>query len=105
MAKQKPRYGEMQIRVWKYLIENRTAKPAEVARATGASYNYVWTLMKKIGTPPEVFEAEADAPIARLHVMIKELEEDLARCKNIMRTVFGLFVVACAAFIWMATGG
>jgi len=47
--------------VWNYLLENRTAKPMEVVRATGVSMSQVYRLMNSIGTPREVFEAEAKA--------------------------------------------
>jgi hypothetical protein len=46
-------------KVWAYLLKNKLATPAEVAKATGVSYGYVYKLMKKIGTPKEVFEEEA----------------------------------------------
>jgi hypothetical protein len=46
-------------KVWKYLLKNKLATPAQVARATGVSYAYAHKLMKNIGTPREVFEAEA----------------------------------------------
>jgi hypothetical protein len=44
-----------------YLVKNKTATPAEVAKATGVSYGYVYKLMQKIGTPKEVFIAEEEA--------------------------------------------
>ena len=47
--------------VWNYLLKNRTAKPMEVAKATGVSASHVYRLMNSIGTPREVFEAEAQA--------------------------------------------
>ena len=47
--------------VWNYLLKNRTAKPMEVAKATGVSSSHVYRLMNNIGTPREVFEAEAQA--------------------------------------------
>lgn len=47
--------------VWNYLLKNRTAKPMEVVRATGVSVTHVYKLMNSIGTPREVFEAEAIA--------------------------------------------
>jgi len=47
--------------VWNYLLKNRTAKPMEVVRATGVSMSQVYRLMNSIGTPREVFEAEAIA--------------------------------------------
>jgi hypothetical protein len=47
--------------VWNYLLKNRTARPAEVAKATGVSSSHVYRLMNSIGTPREVFEAEAQA--------------------------------------------
>jgi len=46
-------------KVWAYLLKNKLATPAEVAKATGVSYGYVYKLMKKVGTPKEVFVAEA----------------------------------------------
>lgn len=45
--------------VWAYVVKNPLAKPAEVARETGVSYAHAYGLMKKIGTPREVFEKEA----------------------------------------------
>ena len=45
--------------VWAHLVTNPLARPADVARSTGASYAYVWKLMSKVGTPREVFELEA----------------------------------------------
>ena len=51
-------------KVWAYLLKNKTATPAEVAKATGVSYPYVYKLMKSIGTPKEVFEAEARKEVA-----------------------------------------
>ena len=59
----KPRYahGEKAQAVWAYLIANPLARPVEVSNATGVSYGYVHQLMSKVGTPREVFEAEAAA--------------------------------------------
>ena len=48
-------------KVWKYLLKNKLATPAEVSKATGVSYGYVYKLMNKIGTPKEVFVQEAKA--------------------------------------------
>ena len=45
-------------KVWAYLVKNKLATPAEVAKATGVSYGYVYELMQKVGTPREVFEEE-----------------------------------------------
>ena len=47
--------------VWNYLLKNRTATPIEVINATGVSKSLVYSLMNSIGTPREVFEAEAQA--------------------------------------------
>ena len=47
--------------VWAYLVAHPLATPAQVARATKVSYAYAYALKKKIGTPKEVFEAEAVA--------------------------------------------
>ena len=59
--KPKLRYGQKADAVWAYLVANPLARPAEVAKATGVSYGYVYKLMSKVGTPREVFEAEAAA--------------------------------------------
>jgi hypothetical protein len=45
--------------VWEYLLKNKLATTKEVSKATGVSYTYVHKLMKGIGTPQEVFKAEA----------------------------------------------
>ncbi len=45
--------------VWEYLLKNKLASTKEVSKATGVSYTYVHKLMKTIGTPKEIFEAEA----------------------------------------------
>lgn len=63
--------GKKEQIVWQYLLKNKLAKPKEVADATGVSYVYVTKLMKRIGTPREVWEKEltdfdraiANAPI------------------------------------------
>ena len=47
--------------VWAHLVANPLARPADVSKATGVSYGYVYKLMGKVGTPREVFEAEAEA--------------------------------------------
>ena len=60
-AKPKLRYGQKADAVWAYLVANPLARPAEVSKATGVSYGYVRKLMSKVGTPREVFEAEAAA--------------------------------------------
>ena len=59
--KPKPKFahGGKAEAVWAYLIANPLARPAEVSKATGVSYGYVYKLMSKVGTPREVFEAEA----------------------------------------------
>ncbi len=48
-------------KVWAYLVKNKTATPAQVAKATGVSYGYAYKLMQKISTPKEVFIAEEEA--------------------------------------------
>ena len=60
-AKPKLRYGQKADAVWAYLVANPLARPADVSKATGVSYGYVRKLMSKVGTPREVFEAEAAA--------------------------------------------
>ena len=49
-------------KVWAYLINNKTATPVQVAKATGVSYVYAYKLMQKIGkTRKEGFIAEEEA--------------------------------------------
>lgn len=50
--------GKKEQKVWKYLLKNKLATPKEVAKATGVSYGYANQLMKRIGTPREIFEGE-----------------------------------------------
>lgn len=56
MAKKGSPYAD---RIWAYKIKHPTAKAREIADATNTSYGYVYKLLKKIGTPDEVFEKEA----------------------------------------------
>ena len=56
MAKKGSPYAD---KIWAYKIKHPTAKAREIADATNTSYGYVYTLLKKIGTPDEVFEKEA----------------------------------------------
>ena len=63
--------GKKEEIVWQYLLKNKLATPTEVAEATGVSYPYVAKLMKRIGTPRELWKKEltdfdraiANAPI------------------------------------------
>lgn len=56
-------------KVWAYLLKNKLATPAEVAKATGVSYGYTYKLMKKVGTPKEVFVAEAKPERTRVKLL------------------------------------
>lgn len=58
--------------VWAYLVANPLARPAEVAKATGVSYAYAYKLLKKVGTPREVFEAEAAVTHLSLEQFVKD---------------------------------
>ena len=40
-------------KVWAYLGKNKTATPAQVAKATGVSYGYAYKLMQKISSTGE----------------------------------------------------
>ena len=60
-SKPKFAHGGKAEAVWAYLVANPLARPADVSKATGVSYGYVYKLMSKVGTPREVFEAEAAA--------------------------------------------
>tara|TARA_R110000824_G_scaffold288244_2_gene476208 strand:- start:393 stop:893 length:501 start_codon:yes stop_codon:yes gene_type:complete len=43
-------------KIWAYKVKHPQATTREVATATKTSYNYVYKLMSKIGTPQEVLE-------------------------------------------------
>ena len=60
MAK-KLKHGEKQVKIWSYKVDHPLASASEVAKATNTSYGYVYKLFQSIGTPNEVFEAEAEA--------------------------------------------
>ena len=61
--KNKTRRGRKAEIVWAHIIADPLARPVEVSNATGVSYGYVHQLMGKVGTPREVFEAEAAAVV------------------------------------------
>ena len=58
MAK-KLKHGSKQVKIWSYKVDHPLASASEVAKATNTSYGYVYKLFQSIGTPKEVFEAEA----------------------------------------------
>ena len=60
MAK-KLKHGEKQVKIWSYKVDHPLASASGVAKATNTSYGYVYKLFQSIGTPNEVFEAEAEA--------------------------------------------
>lgn len=51
--------GKKEEIVWQYLLKNKLATPTEVAEATGVSYGYANQLMKRIGTPRDLWKKEA----------------------------------------------
>ena len=59
MAKKLKR-GNKQVKIWSYKVDHPLASASEVAKATNTSYGYVHKLFQSIGTPKEVFEAEAE---------------------------------------------
>jgi len=59
MAK-KVKHGNKQVKIWSYKVDHPLASASEVAKATNTSYGYVYKLFQSIGTPKEVFEAEAE---------------------------------------------
>ena len=90
----KPRYahGEKAQAVWAYLIANPLARPVEVSNATGVSYGYVHQLMSKVGTPREVFEAEAAASVTEDVRLDQFVADDTSnRVRNV---VVGAAIVA-----------
>ena len=55
------RRGRKADAVWAYVVANPLARPCHVSKATNVSCSYVYKIMSKVGTPREVFEAEAVA--------------------------------------------
>jgi|TARA_R110000787_G_scaffold275787_1_gene384537 hypothetical protein len=60
--KKQPRKAD---KVRAYLVNNKAATPAQVAKATGVSYGYTYKLMRKIVPPTAVFVAEEEAKSTR----------------------------------------
>lgn len=56
------KHGKKQEKIWSYKVDHPLASASEVAKATNTSYGYVYKLFQSIGTPREVFEAEAAKP-------------------------------------------
>jgi len=63
-------------KVWAYLVKNPTATAKEVATQVGCTTKLVYTLRKKIGTPQEVFKAEAQ-PKQRTRVKLLSQASEL----------------------------
>lgn len=61
-------------KIWAYKVKHPKASNTEIAKATGASYAYVWALMSKIGTPKEVLEDDTDYE-AEAHALAAEEAE------------------------------
>ena len=90
----KPKFahGQKAEAVWAYLIANPLARPVEVSNATGVSYGYVHQLMGKVGTPREVFEAEAAASVTEDVSLEQFVADDTSnRVRNV---VVGAAIVA-----------
>lgn len=62
-------------KVWAYLLKNRLASPKEVSTATGVSYGYTYKLMKKVGTPKEVFAKDTQNEHTPERTRVKLLSE------------------------------
>lgn len=91
---QSPRPAKKAERVWAYLLDNKLATPSEVALATGVSYAYAYKLMRKIGTPREVFEKEAALPlVAQKEDRLLDDDDDTHRWLQLT------FLIAIAAVI------
>jgi len=95
-------------KVWKYLLKNKLATPAQVARATGVSYAYAHKLMKNIGTPREVFEAEElkEQNDFEKSIMSAPMREPVARGKTwggrTVQAIIMLVIVGVLS-VWLYT--
>lgn len=96
----KPRYahGEKAAAVWAYLVDNPLARPVDVANATGVSYGYVHKLMGKVGTPREVFEAEAKAAAP----LVAEAKAAEPNDGSGLRNAFVVAGIVAAVVAWIA---
>jgi len=99
--KPKLAYGQKADAVWAYLVTNPLARPSEVAKATGVSYGYVYNLMSKVGTPREVFEAEAAAKVnvtedVSLEQFVKDDTSPFPPTKLLVGLVIALALVGLA---------
>ena len=81
MAK-KVKYGNKQVKVWSYKVDHPLASASEVAKATNTSYGYVYKLFQNIGTPREVFEAEAEAKAKPTAVLSDPAAEERSRWRS-----------------------
>jgi hypothetical protein len=80
--------------VWAYVLDNKLATSQEVAKATGVSDAYAYQLMRKIGTPREVFEKEAALPlVAQKEDRLLDDDDDTHRWLQLT------FLIAIAAVI------
>jgi transposase-like protein len=80
--------------VWAYVLDNKLATSQEVAKATGVSDAYAYKLMRKIGTPREVFEKEAALPlVAQKEDRLLDDDDDTYRWLQLT------FLIAIAAVI------
>ena len=95
-------------KVWKYLLKNKLATPAQVARETGVSYAYAYKLMKNIGTPREVFEAEElkEQNDFEKSIMSAPMREPVARGKTwggrTVQAIIMLVIVGVLS-VWLYT--
>lgn len=82
---------------WTYLINNKLATAAEVAAACNVTEREAQALINRIGTPREVFEAEArelegkkyDGDKARYDLIPPEVEEAIAKVLSFGAAKYG----------------
>jgi len=98
---QNPRPAKKAELVWAYLLKNKLATSQEVAKATGVSDAYAYQLMRKIGTPREVFEKEAKIPrIDERDIVLHVGQDDDKESSRWLQITF-LIAIAATIAAWV----
>ena len=90
--------------VWAYVLKNKLATSQEVAKATGVSDAYAYQLMRKIGTPREVFEEEAKAEkplVAEKQLALRTSFEDETENSSSWLQIAFLIAIAGIVTAWV----
>ena len=101
---QNPKPAKKAELVWAYVLKNKLATSQEVAKATGVSDAYAYQLMRKIGTPREVFEEEAKAEqklVAKKELALRTSFEDETENSSSWLQIAFLIAIASIVTAWV----